>query len=433
MTVTNALQVVQRAGFAGMVPGAGGDRRLDGRHAAPAQGPRRWVSPAQVAALGAVLEPGDILLVAARGVPLQHRDPGVLAARRPLRRDARGAPSRLRRPRGRRLGPGPRPGGRRLRGAPRPDPSGRPRAGRRARRRRAPPGARGDQRGGRVHDARARGRRRPRGGAPPAAPGRREGRRDPPRLRLRRPPLRLQLRLPDGRRARLLRAGLQGLRARPGPPGPPPPARRGPRPPGPAAERDRAALRRRARDAGGAARARAVPRWGRGDGRGGGGRRGGVPAELAAAEVADRGAEQTWQGDLETHGRPRRRIHDCGPAGGESCMVAWSLDAVEDSCARRPSSRRRGRPLVKAAVASQSCAAPALVAVKDPTSAWTSMACRPSDRPVRSGTSVARGSTVTSCSCERTTGLPHTVARSGTRGPIDRSPQARSDPNRAGY
>jgi hypothetical protein len=61
MTVTNALQVVQRTAFAGWFPvQAGiadwmGDTRLAPRG-------RARVSPAQVAALGAVLEPGDILL-----------------------------------------------------------------------------------------------------------------------------------------------------------------------------------------------------------------------------------------------------------------------------------------------------------------------------------------------------------------------------------
>ena len=62
MTVTNALQVVQRAAFAGWFPvQAGiaawmGDTRLIPRD-------RARISPTQVAALGAVLEPGDILLV----------------------------------------------------------------------------------------------------------------------------------------------------------------------------------------------------------------------------------------------------------------------------------------------------------------------------------------------------------------------------------
>jgi hypothetical protein len=62
MTAMNALQVVQRAAFAGWFPvQAGiaewmGDTRLAPRE-------RARVSPAQVAALGTVLEPGDILLV----------------------------------------------------------------------------------------------------------------------------------------------------------------------------------------------------------------------------------------------------------------------------------------------------------------------------------------------------------------------------------
>jgi hypothetical protein len=62
MTVMNALQVVQRTTFAGWFPvQAGiadwmGDTRL-------APGDRARVSPTQVAALGTVLEPGDILLV----------------------------------------------------------------------------------------------------------------------------------------------------------------------------------------------------------------------------------------------------------------------------------------------------------------------------------------------------------------------------------
>jgi hypothetical protein len=62
MTATNALQVLQRAGFAAWFPvQAGiadwmGDTRLLPKDQAR-------VSPAQVAALGAVLEPGDILLV----------------------------------------------------------------------------------------------------------------------------------------------------------------------------------------------------------------------------------------------------------------------------------------------------------------------------------------------------------------------------------
>jgi hypothetical protein len=62
MTMTNAVQVVQRAAFAGWFPvQAGiadwmGDTRLAPRD-------RAGVSPAQIAALGAVLEPGDILLV----------------------------------------------------------------------------------------------------------------------------------------------------------------------------------------------------------------------------------------------------------------------------------------------------------------------------------------------------------------------------------
>jgi Permuted papain-like amidase enzyme, YaeF/YiiX, C92 family len=62
MTVTNALEVVQRTAFAGWFPvQAGiadwmGDTRLIPED-------RARVSPAQVAALGTVLEPGDILLV----------------------------------------------------------------------------------------------------------------------------------------------------------------------------------------------------------------------------------------------------------------------------------------------------------------------------------------------------------------------------------
>ena len=79
-----------------------------------------------------------------------------------------------------------------------------------------------------------------------------------------RPPLRLQLRLPDGRRARLLGADLQGLRAGPRAPGPALAAGRGPRAAGAAAERNCPAIRHRVRNASGAACARAVPRWARG-------------------------------------------------------------------------------------------------------------------------------------------------------------------------
>ena len=66
MTVTNAVQVIQRATFAGWFPvQAGiaewmGDTRLVPRDHAR-------VSPAQIAALGAVLEPGDILLARREG------------------------------------------------------------------------------------------------------------------------------------------------------------------------------------------------------------------------------------------------------------------------------------------------------------------------------------------------------------------------------
>ena len=66
MTGTNALQMVQRAGFAAWFPvQAGiadwmGDTRLLPKD-------RALVSPAQVATLGAVLEPGDILLVRREG------------------------------------------------------------------------------------------------------------------------------------------------------------------------------------------------------------------------------------------------------------------------------------------------------------------------------------------------------------------------------
>jgi Permuted papain-like amidase enzyme, YaeF/YiiX, C92 family len=66
MTIANALQIVQRAAFAGWFPvQAGiadwmGDTRLLPRD-------RALVSPAQVAALGRVLEPGDILLVRREG------------------------------------------------------------------------------------------------------------------------------------------------------------------------------------------------------------------------------------------------------------------------------------------------------------------------------------------------------------------------------
>jgi hypothetical protein len=66
MTVTNALQVVQRAGFAAWFPvQAGiadwmGDTRLLPKD-------RALVSPAQVAALGTVLEPGDLLLARREG------------------------------------------------------------------------------------------------------------------------------------------------------------------------------------------------------------------------------------------------------------------------------------------------------------------------------------------------------------------------------
>ena len=103
MTVTNALQVVQRAAFAGWFPvQAGiaewmGDTRLVPRDRALglARADRRARGRA-----GARRHPPR----PARGVPLQHRDPGVLAPRRPLRRDARGAPARLRRSRGRRRG-----------------------------------------------------------------------------------------------------------------------------------------------------------------------------------------------------------------------------------------------------------------------------------------------------------------------------------------
>jgi hypothetical protein len=66
MTVRNALQVVQRTGFAAWFPvQAGiadwmGDTRLLPKD-------RALISPAQVAALGAVLEPGDILLARCEG------------------------------------------------------------------------------------------------------------------------------------------------------------------------------------------------------------------------------------------------------------------------------------------------------------------------------------------------------------------------------
>lgn len=66
MTATNALQVVQRTAFAGWFPvQAGiadwmGDTRLLPKD-------RALVSPAQIAALGRVLEPGDLLLVRREG------------------------------------------------------------------------------------------------------------------------------------------------------------------------------------------------------------------------------------------------------------------------------------------------------------------------------------------------------------------------------
>ena len=66
MTAANALRVVQRAGFAAWFPvQAGvaewmGDTRVVPRD-------RAWVSPAQIAALGTVLEPGDILLARREG------------------------------------------------------------------------------------------------------------------------------------------------------------------------------------------------------------------------------------------------------------------------------------------------------------------------------------------------------------------------------
>jgi hypothetical protein len=62
MTVTNALEVVQRAAFAGWFPVQAGIAEWMGDTRLAPRG-RALVTPAQVAALGSALEPGDILLV----------------------------------------------------------------------------------------------------------------------------------------------------------------------------------------------------------------------------------------------------------------------------------------------------------------------------------------------------------------------------------